>query len=111
MPRPSLSQKRERMRTRMKARIQENDKESGDEGEGSNAGDEGKKKGKGKAKPPKTTKRAVKEAAERICVPFLDLIVTFLRAIRVGVLHVRHTATSPTTAASGPPLTILLNPL
>ncbi|KAJ7624985.1 hypothetical protein DFH06DRAFT_1305016 [Mycena polygramma] len=77
---------------------EENDKESGDEGEGSNAGDEGKKKGKGKAKPLKTKKRAVKEVDPNSPsqllseYAFLDLIVTFLRAIRVGVLHVRHTA-------------------
>ncbi|KAJ7248617.1 hypothetical protein B0H12DRAFT_1123467 [Mycena haematopus] len=74
-------------------------KENDDGEEGSDAGDEGKKQGKGKAKAaPKTKKRAVKEVdpnspAQLLSeYSFMDLIVTFLRAIRAGVLHVRHTA-------------------
>ncbi|KAJ6588456.1 hypothetical protein B0H19DRAFT_207200 [Mycena capillaripes] len=75
---------------------EEKENESGDEG--SNAGDEGKKKGQGKAKAPKRKKRAVKEVdlnspSQLLSeYAFIELIVTFLRAIRAGVLHVRHTA-------------------
>ncbi|KAJ6612818.1 hypothetical protein B0H10DRAFT_2051218 [Mycena sp. CBHHK59/15] len=76
---------------------EEKDNDSGDDS--SDAGDEGKKKkDKGKGKAPKAKKRAVKEVD--LTSPsqllseysFIELIVTFLRAIRSGVLHVRHTA-------------------
>ncbi|KAF7341967.1 SCD domain-containing protein [Mycena venus] len=95
---------------------EEND--SGDEGSNAGDGDEGKKKRKGKAKAaPKTRKRTVRGGfvvssfiiasfvltAKRLVDPnspaqllneytFIELIVTFYRAIHVGVLHVRHTA-------------------
>ncbi|KAJ6481707.1 hypothetical protein C8R45DRAFT_1150698 [Mycena sanguinolenta] len=76
---------------------EEKENDSGEEG--SDAGDEGKKKDKGKGKAaPKTQKRTVKEvdpnSPARLLneYSFIDLIVTFLRAIRAGVLHVQHTA-------------------
>ncbi|KAJ7701757.1 hypothetical protein B0H17DRAFT_1127998 [Mycena rosella] len=75
---------------------EEKENDSGDEG--SDDGDEGKKKGKGKARAPKTKKRAVREVdptseAQLLTeYSFLELILTFIRAIRAGVLHVRHTA-------------------
>ncbi|KAJ7164977.1 hypothetical protein C8R46DRAFT_1097762 [Mycena filopes] len=77
---------------------EEKENDSGDEG--SDAGDDGKKKkakGKGKAAP-KRKKRTVKEVDPNSPsqllneYSFIELIVTFLRAIRAGVLHVRHTA-------------------
>ncbi|KAJ7481621.1 hypothetical protein FB451DRAFT_132924 [Mycena latifolia] len=75
---------------------EEKENDSGDEG--SDAGDGGKKKGKGKARAPKKKKRAIREVDPNSAAQllneysFIQLIVTFLRAIRSGVLHVRHTA-------------------
>ncbi|KAJ6591108.1 hypothetical protein DFH09DRAFT_1138592 [Mycena vulgaris] len=74
---------------------EEKENDSGDEG--SDNGDGGKKKGKGKARAHKK-KRTVKEVDPNSAAQllneysFLDLILTFLRAIRAGVLHVRHAA-------------------
>ncbi|KAJ7216553.1 hypothetical protein GGX14DRAFT_441986 [Mycena pura] len=70
---------------------------TGDEGR-SNAGDESKKNTKAK-KAPKMKTRIIKEVdlhspSQLLSeYSFIELIVTFLRAIRSGVLHVRHTAT------------------
>ncbi|KAK7019893.1 SCD domain-containing protein [Favolaschia claudopus] len=75
----------------------EKENDSGDE-EGSDAGAEGKKrkdKGKGKAAAP--TKQSVKEVDPNSHTSllteyaFIELIVTFVRAIQTGALHVRHT--------------------
>ncbi|KAJ7757031.1 hypothetical protein B0H16DRAFT_1371104 [Mycena metata] len=77
---------------------EEKENDSGDEG--SDAEDDGKKKkGKGKGKAaPKRKKRTVKEidpnSPSQLLneYSFIELIVTFLRGIRAGILHVRHTA-------------------
>ncbi|KAJ7135430.1 hypothetical protein C8R43DRAFT_1020987 [Mycena crocata] len=74
----------------------EKENDSGDDAD--NPGDEGRKKDKGKARGPRAKKPAVKEVNPNSPsqllneYSFLELIVTFLRAIKSGVLHVRHTA-------------------